>query len=337
MKTERRHELQENELAGWLAEKVQTVRPHLKTIGAIIALLAVAYFCFSVYASRTVATKEAAWAAYFDAVGNLPRIAADFEEVAETYPGSDAAGWALQTAGDLYLYEGIRALYTDRSTADSELENARKAYEGVLNTFSDEMLLQRASLGLGKCLESEGKIDDAKSRYQTLADKWPDSQIAVIAKSRLDALEQSETQVWYQWFAEQEPAPNPLSDPSMLQGLPNLPDEADLQMPEPGQLLGPSGDTINPDTISPESTAPSADEDVDSDSIGPSIDLEGVDLNSPGESTLPDSSELDSLDTGPLDTEPGNDPLDANPLDTSDGSSGVEINVDLEDAETVPE
>lgn len=332
MKTERRHELQENELAGWLAEKVEAVRPHLKTIGAVIALLAVAYFCFNVYASRTVAAKEAAWAAYFDAVGNLPRIAADFEEVAETYPGTDAAGWALQTAGDLYLYEGIRALYTDRSTADSQLENARKAYEGVLNTFSDDMLLQRASLGLGKCLESEGKIDDAKTRYKSLADKWPDSQIAVIAKSRLDALEDSETQVWYQWFAEQEPAPNPLSDPSMLQGLPNLPDEADLQMPEPGQLLGPSGDTITP-----ESTSPSSDDDVDSDSIGPSIDLDGVDLNAPGESTSPGSSDADSLDTGPLDTEPGNDPLDANPLETGDGSSGVEINVDLENAETVPE
>ncbi len=65
MKTERRHELQTNDLAAWLAKEIDRVRPYGKLIGgAILVLVALALF-WTWSANRARARMSTAWNEFY--------------------------------------------------------------------------------------------------------------------------------------------------------------------------------------------------------------------------------------------------------------------------------
>jgi hypothetical protein len=137
-------------------------------------------------------------------------------------------------------------MFQNRQTAKQELDAARGLYEQVVALTDEPMLKQRAIYGLAKCQEAQGQFDQAKKNYEQIIESWGDSQLAALAKERLDELQRPETKQWYNWFAEQTPATSPLTDPSLFQDLPNLPESPDLKMPQPGQLLEPSSSLSEP-------------------------------------------------------------------------------------------
>jgi hypothetical protein len=114
MKSERRHELQTNELADWLGEQVAALRPHaglitLCVVGAVLALLvAVSYFGSE---DRTVARN---WSIYFGAFNQREPIKV-MEQLASQGKGTPAALWALQSTGDMHLAQGAGLLFSDRA------------------------------------------------------------------------------------------------------------------------------------------------------------------------------------------------------------------------------
>jgi hypothetical protein len=235
MKTERRHELQENELANWLGEKLATLRPYGKAILGVLVLALVALIIVNYLRGRGERMREAGWSAYFEAMtGANPEA---FEEISQVYPGTDAAGWAMQRAADLHLDEALRQMFQDREAAKEEIDAARDLYEKILAASSDPMLQQRATYGLAKCLESQGDFTEAAKQYEQIASRWSDSAFAELAQQRLQQIQQPGTRQWYNWFAEQKPVSSPLTEPGMLDGLPELPEGPDLKMPAPGQLV----------------------------------------------------------------------------------------------------
>jgi hypothetical protein len=255
MKTERRHELQENELANWLAEKLDWLRPYSKAILGVLLLAVVALMVVSYMRGRSERMREAGWAAYFEAMaGRSPEA---FEEVANTYPGTSAAGWAMQRAADLYLDESLQQLFQDRDAAQQSVDAARELYQKILDTSNDPMLEQRATYGLAKCLEARGDFEEAKAHYEQVASRWSDSTFAALARERVNRIEQPATRQWYHWFAEQKPVRSPLTDPGMFPDLPDLPDSPNLQMPPAGQLLpGSSSGSVAPADSTPPASAP---------------------------------------------------------------------------------
>ena len=120
-----------------------------------------------------------------------------------------------------------------------------------------------------------GDLAKAKAQYETVTKTWDKSEFAVLAGERLAQLQKSNTKEWYDWFVAQKPVVSPVSDPSLFQDLPNLPDKPDLQMPRPGELLGPSSD----DSESSDATAPTTD----------GAELPDAVLPESGEAALPDA------------------------------------------------
>jgi tetratricopeptide (TPR) repeat protein len=242
MKTERRHELQTNELAIWLAGWVGKIKPYGKLIlGGIILLLAV-WVATAFIWNRGQKEREQAWSSFFQVYEGADVDADQLTQMAtaQSYGETEAGLWALQTAADLRLGRGAQQLFVDRTQAIEDLEKAEETYRSVTEKAQDPLLKQRAMFGLAQTLESRNNFEDAKKQYQQVVQTWPDSAVGHLAQQRIDNLQQPATQDWYAWFAEQKPVVSPLSDPSLFEDLPNLPESPNLSVPEPGQLIKPS-------------------------------------------------------------------------------------------------
>ncbi len=282
MKTERRHELQHNELADWLGVTLAKVQPYSKVLLGIAILLGAGAFASTYLGGQNKQADEAAWAAYFRALdsGDL----ASFGDMATNYPGTSAAAWAQVATGDVKLATSLREFFADRAKAKEELTKAREAYEGALKSANgNEMLEQRARFGLAQSLESLGELDQAISQLDEIVKRWPTSPVGVSANSRLQQLRNPQTKEWYTWFAEQKPAKSPLSDSTFMNDLPNLPEKPDLTVPQPGQLI-PGGET----TPAPTGTDPAA--------PAAGLDLPELGSGVSGGSTSSDTNEAPATD-----------------------------------------
>jgi hypothetical protein len=231
MKTERRHELQTNQLADWLGESLLFVERYTKAIIATVVALAVvvlATFYLNYQSSRRQA---AVWERYFNATNmNTPD---ELGHLAERFPNTVAAQWAHVTIGDTELAQGIGQLFEDRNAAKASLQRAMNSYFAARAQSSDPELLARATMGVAEAYEAESKLPEARHEYEVLVKRWPDNVLAKVAGKRLEDLNKTSTKEFYDWFASQN---NKTSAPKD-DGIPGLKpkfDAGSLPPEEPG-------------------------------------------------------------------------------------------------------
>lgn len=222
MKGQRRHELEKNELADWLAKVFGDIGPYQNAIlGAVLLLLlgGVGYLWWAgqsagKQADASDALQRALWELF---QGNPSTTDAEqidhFEAVVENYPDTGAAPWARVVAGDLHLNMGCNSLFINKGVAQQELREAVDHYRAVLAAEDgNSALRQRATFGLARALESQGDLQKATERYEELAQRWPDGAYAATAASRLEDLKRPATRLLYDRFAKFDPKPVPASD-----------------------------------------------------------------------------------------------------------------------------
>jgi tetratricopeptide (TPR) repeat protein len=243
MKSERRHELEKNELADRLATGIESTRSYLPQILGGIGLLVVAAIAWGVYSGYSKRQASVAWTEFYF---NLTRGDADsFIDVAEDHPGSSAAGWARQIAGDNYLQRGINSLYRDKAEAKDLIGKAIEAFEAVDQAGTSPDLRNKALLGLAQAYESLGDVEKASNYYQQLGKAATDPGLLSVANERLAFLTSKPGKDFYDWFSQLDPKPDaPISLPSDMLTPPTIPD---LQFgPTDTQLNDATGATAPP-------------------------------------------------------------------------------------------
>lgn len=240
MKTARRHELQHNQLADWLGEKIEEVTPYSRAIVAgLIAILALVAVTV-IWNRRSQAQEEAAWSEYFAALartrepgfgrdGRMRAVREDLIEdlrtVASKYSNRAAGSWARLTLGNVQLDSGIENLFKDRETSKEEMEEAIKNFDAAFNASGDPAVREQATLGLARTYEAEGKVDEARKTYEKIVKNWPHGIYIDEAKQRVKDLSEKSTEQFYAWFEQQErkpDIPNQLGDPKMPFGHPPI-------------------------------------------------------------------------------------------------------------------
>ena len=211
MKTERRHELQKNELADWLGHSYHTAKPFSKTVLAVIVAVVVVAGTAWFLMNRAASKRSAAWDRYFVAAQS-GQPDEGLRSVIEEHPNTPAAQWAKIHFADTSLQQGIDSLFTDRTQAKEKLEEALANYTEVADDSSDAALNQRSLYGVAVTNEALGNFDEARSGYETVIEKHPNGLYAVRSKERLDDLNQSSTKEFNEWFASFEP-PKPAKGP----------------------------------------------------------------------------------------------------------------------------
>lgn len=238
MKSEERHQLQQNELAK-LGHQVQDLMKadfwekynnHI-LIGISVVCLGLAAWIYWSRQSRNAETE--AW-------GEVARAqqTADFTTIADEprYAGTSAAPWASLRAGELYLQDGVGKMFTDREGAAADLDQARSRLENLLTKSPPREIRERALFTLAQTLETQNQLNDAAKRYEELLKEFPNTSLKSAAEDRRKAIQSGEAKNFYAWFAKQKPKPveppRPKDDTSpILPDMPNL-DFKDIPFPD---------------------------------------------------------------------------------------------------------
>jgi tetratricopeptide (TPR) repeat protein len=239
MKTQRRHELQTNELADRIGRYLVVIRPYQNAIlFGLVAVVVAGCAVFYLYNQRT-AQAQLSWSDYFNAFAD--QKAESLEDVARLHSGSTAALWARQSAGDVNLAQGASQLYSDRKQAEKSLKDAEKQYLAVEQEAAKyPMLLERARYGLAQVYESMCDVEKAKTYYEKVAKTNPESPVGRTAKERSDRLSDESVERFYAWFERQEPV-RPRAEESAVGAGPEVPDDLG-ELPERPDLSFPFSD-----------------------------------------------------------------------------------------------
>jgi len=203
MKSDRRHELEQNELAQWLADWGERIKPYQNYILGGVVLIAAAFVAYSIWARSERQRNVAAWEQYYSALDT--RSPGEMEDLIEAYPGTPTANWAAAVAADLRLANACNLLFSDKASANQNLREAVDLYLTVLDESDDPELRERATFGLARAYEAQTNLDKAAEHYETVIDRWPQGAYAVVARDRLLALEKKSVRELYDKFANWEP------------------------------------------------------------------------------------------------------------------------------------
>ncbi|MGC3971711.1 MAG: tetratricopeptide repeat protein [Pirellulales bacterium] len=210
MKTERRHELEKNQLADWLAHKLTWAEQNASLlVGVVVAAVVVIGVVMYWQNSRSEKSLEA-WNEYFGAVEKRdPTVVADgLEKVAKDSGAIVPGQMADILLGDIALNDGINQLNTDREAGEKRLNEAKNYYVDARNAASDPRLRERATFGLARFYESLGLLDEAMKEYKTLADNQ-DGLYQADAVRKLEFLSMPTTLAFAKAYRDRTPVPKP--------------------------------------------------------------------------------------------------------------------------------
>lgn len=277
MKTDRRHELQTNQLAIYLERLWSDLQQYsMAIVGTIVAVLVVigAYVYLN---NQAEANRAISWEELQLAGGEEEEL----DKVAQRYPDFPAGQWAKISRADQELSQGSDALFVDRAESNKALTKALELYQSIVKVTGSEpsLLAQRALLGQARTEEALGKLDAAQASYQKFAEQYPASPYLIEVERRLKDVSRIDTKKFYDWFANYVPKP-PTEDSllfpdqlpaSQLNQLPEEPLGAESLGTEslekaagiadgaaPAEPPLDTAEATAPDTIPPESAAPEA-------------------------------------------------------------------------------
>ncbi|MDA0833011.1 MAG: hypothetical protein O2955_11770 [Planctomycetota bacterium] len=229
MKSEHRHELQRNELGNLAQQAAPFFEQHgSKILSGLIALILVASGIYW-WQGTAGQAETAAWTGLVTA-----QSSEDFATVAEKYPGTAPAAWALLNEATAHLRDGIQRSFDNRQAADTDLKLAKeKLTELVEKKNLPRELRVRALYALARCLEttSGGDVAPAIDAYKKIIAEFTDPIYSVYrenAERSIKSLESGESQDFYAWYAKQNPKPS--DRPKPQDGFHGL-NPGDLELP----------------------------------------------------------------------------------------------------------
>jgi hypothetical protein len=262
MKTERRHELQANQLAEFLTDVSEKAKPYAKGLVGI-ALAALVVVCAYLYLSRRSAAEEGqSWNEAWQAIGS--RDDEGLRNVIKKYPDKPAAMWSQLVLADIELSRGVASLFGQKSAGRDLIRSAYDDYQHVADHAAHPLLREQAVFGMGRTQESLNQLEKAREAYEKVVKDFPGGPYAKRAQQRLDELGHDSTKVFYDWFAAAEPATPSLGKGSPFASPFDEPGAGDRSFPPlpPGLPLPDAGNskTSPPEAKSDESKPKPTDE-----------------------------------------------------------------------------
>ncbi len=235
MKADRRHQLQDNELAKWAAPKVEAVKPYgLLILGIIVAVVAIVVTIVLIQNSYA-AEQEEQWAKVMRLTSNEYFVqqaqkrerdkgtqldALEYEtindeienELKNVIAEDDTTLAALR--GKLFLADrartrGINAIFNDRVAAPGELTDAIELYEEIAASAEENTVRSRAEFYLADTLVARSGLGDlsdlqrAKGIYENLSSQGmfaqaAAEQLAILNRTSFDDGDGEEE--YFAWF-----------------------------------------------------------------------------------------------------------------------------------------
>ena len=202
MRSEQRHELQHNELAEWLFQTGEQLKPHQNLILAAVAVLGSGRH--QLY--PLVATRRQPHRSRLDRVesGDGDRQPEAFAAIAEEYANTIVGQTAAAVFGDLRLAAACDRRFVRRQSPKG-VESRQESYEKILEDNLSSALRERATYGMARVRRSLEIWTPPSSFMATSSTKWPHSAFAAAAKHRLADFKNLEIKLMFNDLRKHEP------------------------------------------------------------------------------------------------------------------------------------
>src|SRR5262245_4486207 len=185
MKTERRHQLQQNVLAERLAKVISRISPYTKWLAWAALIASLVLLASAVWYYYRTHTASIAWQEYIEALASANRRTA-LQDLASNRPDSAVGIWAKLALADADLAMGEQMVYQNRDEAERTLKNAIETYNEILESAPRSVFLeQRAEFGLAQANEILGALKEAQKHYQRVLDLAKDTALGKQAEQHL--------------------------------------------------------------------------------------------------------------------------------------------------------
>jgi tetratricopeptide (TPR) repeat protein len=229
MKAQHRHELQTNQLAQWLEDGIERLKPYARAIVGVLVALAIV---MAVYAYLGIVQRRTEMAASDQLIAGLNSpTPGELQAAMDEYRGTQPAVIAQLVLAERLLDNGSDALFTDKQAGRGNLFKAAEAFVVVEKEAKDPMLRGWALYGLGRAHESMGDLDRAHEDFQRLIKEYPEGSLTDAARAHLTRLDQPGVKDFYDWFAKQDPRPPAAANEP---GVPGLKPSFNLDEPQTG-------------------------------------------------------------------------------------------------------
>ena len=213
MDSKKRHELEQNLLAKWLASQYEDwIRPNSGWLGYAVLGVLIAVTVIIVTKQVNTWNQNAAWKQYYAAL-HSEQADAELELVAQSTKGIVGAHARLALA-QRQLAKGCSLVLSNKKESIVLLEQALDSFRQVQKATSDASILQKAGLGLGQCWETlaaariGNDLAEAEKEYQNVIDRWKEGYAVKQAQGRLTRIRQPATKEFLELTAaktEEEP------------------------------------------------------------------------------------------------------------------------------------
>ncbi|MEO0531351.1 MAG: hypothetical protein AAF266_12370 [Planctomycetota bacterium] len=223
MDSEHRHELEENDLATWLGDKIEQLKPHAPAVGVGIVALIAGVIGLNGYRASQASAQADRWRDFSVAIEGATPDLNMLKQAAETNKGTAVEEWAEITWADGRLFEASSNYFRDRQKSDEAVEEAIAAYEELVSA-DDRNVAERANFQLGRAYELQGNLEEAAKQYTRVTGAF-----AQVAQARAEELESNQVKQAYEWItATSTASASTTIDPSenLLGGV--EPDEIEL-------------------------------------------------------------------------------------------------------------
>jgi len=220
MKTERRHNLETNELAHRIAVWIEKIKPYsAQLFGAAVVLLGLAV-ASSLWNSHSASRQEAAWDAYALNIDtpdpellSLHRVAGE-----DQYANTPMQEWAYVAWADRQVLWSAQTYLVDREASKDRLRRVAGIYDELASAASDRQIQNRARFGLARVYEMQNRLDEARRQYELVQ-----GDLASLASERAKQLDSPEVQAVCAWLNTAElPKRNATDGPGTPGSRPNF-------------------------------------------------------------------------------------------------------------------
>jgi tetratricopeptide (TPR) repeat protein len=226
MKAQHRHELQTNQLAEWLENAIERMKPYARAITGVLVAVAIV---LGVYAYLGMTERRTEVAASDQLIVGLENNEPhELQNTIDEYRGTQPAAIAQLVLAERTLDNGTNQLFLNKQVGRENIFKAAESFAAVEKDSREPMLRAWALYGLGRAHESMGDLDRARDDFQRLLKEYPESSLAEAAHGHLNRLNQPGIKEFYDWFAKQEPQPAAENEP----GVPGLKPSFNLDEPE---------------------------------------------------------------------------------------------------------
>ena len=199
-KTERRHELQQNELAAYLEKVNKQIEPYSKPILGVVLVVMAVGIGWSFYSSEQEADSSFATLELIKATSVQMIDPEDLDTVEFEFLKTSAGKLAKLYQGLALVNEGNDLIYEDTESATETLKEGIEVLTSVAEGNNDPLIKSRAYLGIALAQTTLGDTEAAVAAYEEVEKADESEAMVEYAANRIATLTSTATKEFSDWF-----------------------------------------------------------------------------------------------------------------------------------------